>query len=80
MEIYNRQSGSPQASLTKPEENVLQLMLEGHDESFITRTLDLPQQEMEFAAASGYAKIGVNAFDYEDRVSSAIQKLVNQTG
>ncbi len=73
--LYNRQSSS---SLTETEENVLQLMLEGRDSSFITETLGLRQEEMEANSATGYAKLGVIAQTWGDRISSAVRALVNQ--
>ena len=73
--VYNRQSSSP---LTETEKNVLQLMLEGRDTSFITKTLGLRQEEMEANSATGYAKLGVIAQTWGDRISGAVRALVNQ--
>lgn len=80
LRLYDRQSSSLLGSLTETEENVLQLMLEGHDKSFITLALGLQQDEIEAIAASGFAKLGVIAEDGGDRNSSAVQVLVNQSG
>jgi len=73
--LYNRQSSS---ALTETEENVLQLMLEDRDKSFITQMLGLQQEEMEANAASSYAKLGVTAQSCVDRISSAVQTSVKQ--
>ena len=73
--LYSQESSS---SLTKTEENVLQLMLEGRDTSFITQILGLRQEEMEDNAATGYAKLGVIAQNWGDRISSAVRALVIQ--
>ena len=76
LRLYNRHSSSFVTSITDTEENVLQLMLEGRDMSFITQTLGLHQEEIESCAASGYAKLGVVTEDLGDRISSAVQTLV----
>ena len=79
LSLDNRQSGSVLASLTETEENVLKLMLEGRDKSYITQALGLQQEEMEAKAASAYAKLGVTAQNWVDGISSAVQALVNQS-
>ena len=80
MTLYNQQSSSPSGSLTEQESSVLQLMLEGHSTSFITQTLELDLGEIETHAASAYAKLGVEEQNYGDRISSAVEALVCQTG
>jgi len=78
MAIYNRQSGSQSDPLTETEENVLKLMLEGHDEDAIAQTLGLPREPVEAFAASGCKKLGLAEQDGSDRTPRAVQALVNR--
>ena len=77
LRLYDQRSGSSLGSMTEEEISVLQLMLEGQITSFITQTLDLGPAEIEANAASAYAKLGVIEQNYGDRISSAVQTLVN---
>lgn len=80
LRLHDQKGNSPLGSITQEETSVLQLMLEGHSTSFITQTLDLDPAEIEAEAASAYAKLGVIEQRYGDRISRAVQVLVNQAG
>ena len=80
LRLYDQESSSQLGSLTETEGNVLQLILEGHDESFVTQTHGIQQWELDANAASAYAKLGVITHNWEDRIASAVQALINQSG
>ena len=77
MDVYNRQFEYPPASFTAMEEEVLGLILEGYDGSYITTTLGLGQAAMESVATSACAKLGVNEQNDEDRNLLATQALIS---
>ena len=78
--LHRQRSSPPLGSLTATEENVLQLILEGRDTSFIAQVLGSQPEEIEAIAAYAYAKLGVIEQKSADRVSSAVQTLVNLPG
>ena len=77
MDVYNQQFGYPPASFTAMEEEVLGLILEGYDGSYISTTLGLEQEAMESIATSACAKLGVIEENDEDRNLLATQALIN---
>ncbi len=77
MTVYNRQYAYPPSSFTTMEEEVLRLILEGYDDSYIATTLGLEQMEMGSIATSACAKLGVTEQNDEDRNHLATQALIN---
>jgi DNA-binding NarL/FixJ family response regulator len=77
--LHRQRSSSPPGPLNATEEDVLQLLLEGRDTSFIAQTLGQQPGEIEASAASAYSKLGVIEDNSGDRVSSAVRTLVNQS-
>ena len=78
MAIYNRQSVTKTAPLTKTEENVLKLMLEGYDGPDIAQTLGLPLEPVEAFASSACEKLGLVELDDLNRSPQVVQNLVNR--
>ena len=80
LRLYDQRSSSPLGSITEEEISVMQLMLEGHSTSFMTQTLEMNPAEIDANAASAYEKLGVVERTYGERISSAVQALVKQSG
>lgn len=76
---HRQRSSSPLGPLTATEENILQLILEAQDTSFIARTLELQPADIEASADYAFAKLGVIERNSEHRASVAVQKLVRQS-
>ncbi len=74
MTIYRRQTTS---ALTDTEEGVLQLILEGYDESEISQTLGLPLEPVESMASSLCEKLGVADRDPQNLSPQVVQAMVN---
>lgn len=77
--LHRQRSSSPLGPLTATEENVLQLILEARDTSFIAQILELQPAEIEASADYAFAKLGVIEENSEDRASRAVQNLVRQS-
>ena len=76
MTIYFRQSGSQPLAFTDMEEEVLRLLLAGHDDFYITRSLGLNQEPMAAIAAAACAKLGVTEHN-GNRSSHAVHSLIS---
>ena len=75
--IYRRRTAAQSTPLTDTEEGVLQLMLEGYDESEISQTLGLPLEPVEALANSLCEKLGLGNQDGPNRSPQVVQALVN---
>ena len=75
--IYRRLTTSQSAPLTDTEESVLQLILEGYDESEISQTLGLPLEPVEAMAGSLCEKLGLAGQDPANRSPQVVQAMVN---
>lgn len=77
MERYHRLNVSAATPLSETEEAVLELMLEGFDESEIAQTLELPPEQVEVLAGQLCEKLGLDARESSERSSQAVQAIVN---
>ena len=77
MERYHCLNVSAATPLSETEEAVLELMLEGFDESEIAQTLDLPAEQVEVLAGQLCEKLGLDVRESSERSSQAVQAIVN---
>jgi len=77
MAIYRRQTAVLSTPLTDMEESVLELILEGYDESEISQSLGLPLEPVEALATSLSEKLGLAEQDSLNRSPQVVQAMVN---
>ena len=77
MAIYRRQTTAKSTPLTDTEEGVLELMLEGYDESEISQTLGLPLEPVEALATTLCEKLGIADRISSNRSPQVVQAMVN---
>ena len=73
---YNRRSGSGTRGLTKIELSVLELMIEGYDDSDIAQTLNISLETNQALTESICEKLGLNDSGGRPRGAMAVQALV----
>ena len=77
MAIYRRQTAAESPPLTESEDGVLQLILEGYDESDISQSLGLPLEPVQTLAASICEKLGLVDSNNQNRSPQVVQAIVN---
>ncbi len=77
MTIFRRQPAAQSAALTESEESVLQLILEGYDESEISQALGLPMEPVSAISISLCEKLSIAGLDGPNRSPQVVQAMVN---
>ena len=77
--LHVRRSMGLPAKLTQMEQNVLELIAEGYDNSHIARTLHLDQETVESHTTSIYQKLGLSEGENHDPRAQAVLAFVNQS-
>ena len=78
--LHNRQTTSPGAGLTDVGEAVLEMMIEGFDDSSITQTLGLNRDTMEALMKSICGNLGLINDSGRCRSALAVRALINSNG
>ena len=76
--VQIRQSRSLVAQLDEMERNVLEIMAEGYDDSYIAKTLHIEVEVVETSTTSIFEKLGLSEEGGRDRRSQAVEAFVNQ--
>ena len=77
--LYVRQDLSQSERLTDLERNVLELMAEGRDDSFIAQTLHLEEEMVGGYTNAIYEKLGLQELPAHDQRCRAVQTFFNQS-
>ena len=74
--LYSKHPNTLTASLSEPEQDMLGLMAEGYDDSFIGRALHLNEEQVEEQSNSIFSKLGLSEGAALDRRIKSIQAFV----